>query len=167
MSENKPGADEQFCSSCGEVIKKEAEICPECGVSVGGGSGTGLGGTTGETNSGLDENAAGALAYILGLLSGLFFYVTEEENDFVRFHAMQSILFSVAAIIVNWVVSSLLFSIIFRGAFFGYGLWGLISLISTLVTLALGVVWLLLMFKAYNGERYKLPVIGDFAEENI
>lgn len=123
-----------------------------------------------QTQSGLDENVAGALAYVLGLISGIFFFVTEDENEFVRFHALQSIIFSVAAFVLYWVVNTVLVSLFFgRGMFMPGGglLFSLFSLVTSLISLALLGVWLFLMFQAYTGERYKLPVIGDLAEQNL
>ncbi len=122
------------------------------------------------TQSGLDENVAGALAYILGLLSGLFFYVTEDENEFVRFHALQSIIFSVAAFVLYWVLNTILMSLVFTPGMWTAGgglLFSLISLVISLVSLALLGIWIFLMYKAYNGEMYKLPVIGNLAEQNV
>ncbi len=128
--------------------------------------------TTGNSSddTGLDENVAGALAYILGLISGLFFYFTEEDNEFIRFHALQSIIFSVAAFIVYYILNTILFSMFFSPRMWATGggaLFGLFSMLMTLFSLALLVIWLFLMFKAYNGEKYKLPVIGDLAEDNV
>lgn len=130
----------------------------------------GEGASSAETQSGLDENVAGALAYVLGLISGIFFFVTEDENEFVRFHALQSIIFSVAAFVVYWVINTVLVSLFFgRGMFMPGGglLFSLFSLVTSLVSLALLGVWLFVMFQAYTGERYKLPVIGDLAEQNL
>ena len=123
-----------------------------------------------ETHSGLDENVAGALAYVLGFLSGLFFFVTEKENDFVRFHALQSIIFSVSAFVLYWVINTILFSLFLSPGTWTAGggvLFSLLSLVTSLISLALLGVWLFLMYKAYSGERYKLPVIGDLAEQNV
>jgi uncharacterized membrane protein len=130
----------------------------------------GEGASSAETQSGLDENVAGALAYVLGLISGIFFFVTEDENEFVRFHALQSIIFSVAAFVLYWVINTVLVSMFFgRGMLMPGGglLFSLLSLVTSLVSLALLGVWLFVMFQAYTGERYKLPVIGDFAEKNL
>jgi uncharacterized membrane protein len=156
-----------YCSECGAEINEKAEMCPECGVRVsskGGNQTTDL-----PTESGLEENVAGALAYILGLVSGLFFYVTEDDNDFVRFHALQSIIFSVGAFILYWVLNTLMFSLFFGPRMFITGggvLFSLFSLVTSLISLALLGVWVFLMYKAYNGERYKLPVVGGLAEQN-
>jgi len=64
----KPGADEQFCSSCGEIIKKDAEICPECGVRQSSGA-------VGESTK--DRTTAGILAILLGALGAHKFYLNE------------------------------------------------------------------------------------------
>ena len=93
--------------------------------------------------SALDENVAGALAYGLGWITGLALLLIERENRFVRFHALQS-------------------TIVFGGL---CALWfvGLsIPLLGWLISFILipplsAVLWLLLMFKAYQGERFKLP----------
>lgn len=122
---------------------------------------------TTETSAGLDENVAGALSYILGLLSGLFFYFTEEENEFVRFHALQSILFSVVVFVIYWVVNTIIFSLFWSPTGAGGAIWGLLSMVMTLLWLAFIAAWLFLMFKAYNGERFKLPILGDMAESNV
>lgn len=155
-----------YCRECGSEISEKAEICPECGVRVSKSKSQSM---DSPTESGLEENVAGALAYILGLISGLFFYVTEDENGFVRFHALQSIIFSVTAFILYWILNTLMFSLIFSPGMWTAGggmLFSLFSLITSLISLALLGVWAFLMYKAYNGEKYKLPVIGDLAEQN-
>lgn len=115
--------------------------------------------------SDLEPNVAGALAYVLGWISGLFFFFTEEEDDFVRFHAAQSIVvfggLSVAYVVVSMVMSSLLFS---AG---GFGLYQLISLLTTLLMLAALGLWLGLMYMAYEGRWYELPLAGDVANNLI
>jgi uncharacterized membrane protein len=104
-----------------------------------------------KTASGLDSNVAGALAYALGWITGLAFLLTERENRFVRFHALQSIIVF-GGLSALWMVS-------LRIPFLG----GLLAfVIIPPVSIAL---WLLLMFKAYQGERFKLPVAGDMAEQ--
>ena len=102
------------------------------------------------TASGLDENLAGALTYALGWITGLFFLLTEPSNTFVRFHAMQSVIVF-GALSLAWFVSV---SIYLVGWVFAF----------VIIPPLSAVLWLLLMFKAYQGERYKLPVAGDMAE---
>ena len=93
---------------------------------------------------------AGALTYGLGWITGLAFLLAERENRFVRFHAMQStIVFS--ALCLLW----------FVGLSIPPG-WLISLFIIPPVSAAL---WLLLLFKAYRGERFKLPFVGDIADE--
>ena len=104
-----------------------------------------------KTSTGLDENIAGLLCYVLGWVSGLVFFLIEKENKFVRFHALQSIIvFGVlflAGLIISWIP--------IIGGVIG-------SLISVLAL----VLWIVLMIKAYQGEKFKLPWAGNLAEKN-
>ena len=106
--------------------------------------------TPGKSSLGLDENIAGALAYFLGIVTGLIFFLIEKESRFVKFHAMQSILVWLAIVGVSIVI-------------------GLIPIIGWmfdfLLIFASFFLWLFLMYKAYKGEQFKLPVIGDIAEQ--
>ncbi len=92
---------------------------------------------------GLDKNAAAALTYLLGWVSGLFFFLVEKDKD-IRFHALQSILFfgglNVLGIVpfIGWLLSPFLFLIAFVG-------------------------WIVLLIKAYRGENYRLPIVGELA----
>jgi len=104
------------------------------------------------TALGIDENIEGLLCYVLGFITGILFLVVEKDNKFVRFHAMQSI----ATFLILFVVSVVIGFIPFIG-------W----VISPLIGLAGLILWLLLMYKAYKGEKYKLPIAGDFAEQQI
>ena len=102
-----------------------------------------------KTSTGLNENVAGLLCYVLGWISGIVFILIEQENKFVRFHAIQSIVvfgaLTIASFILSWIP--------FIGVFFGW----LISVLGL-------ILWIVLMVKAYQGSRYKLPWAGDFAE---
>ena len=103
-----------------------------------------------KTSTGLTENVAGLLCYVLGWVSGLIFILIEQENKFVRFHALQSIfvfgILNIAGFILGWIP--------FIGSFFAWVIW-VISF----------VLWIVLMVKAYQGTKYKLPWPGDFAEK--
>ncbi len=98
---------------------------------------------------GLNQNVAGALSYLLGIITGVIFFVLANENKYVKFHAAQSIIVFIAVYLVS-VVS------------------GWIPLIggilSAAVSLAGFILWIGLMYKAYSGEKFKLPVLGDLAE---
>ena len=105
-----------------------------------------------KTSTGLEANVAGLLCYVLGWISGLVFILIEKENKFVRFHAMQSIIvfgvLSVASIILRWI------------PFLGLVIVPLIGLLGL-------ILWIVLMVKAYQGEKYKLPWAGNLAEKQV
>jgi len=109
--------------------------------------------------AGLTDNAAGAIAYIT-IVPAIVFLVLPPYNSspYVRFHAWQSIFLNVAAIIIGFVLSFLTVIGLILGAYFFY-------LFIRLIWLAWFVVWLICVMKAVNGQRYKLPVIGDLAEK--
>jgi len=104
-----------------------------------------------KTSMELDENVAGLLCYILGWISGLVFFLIEKKNKFVRFHALQSIIvfgvLTLASIVLGWI------------PFIGW-------VISTIISVLAIVLWIILMIKAYQGEKFKLPWAGDLAEKN-
>ncbi len=105
-----------------------------------------------KTSTGLAANVAGLLCYVLGWISGLVFILIEKENKFVRFHAMQSIVTFGALTIVSIIISFI--------PFIGWILGWLISILGL-------ILWIMLMIKAYQGQRYKLPWAGDFAEKRV
>ncbi len=105
-----------------------------------------------KTALGIDENIEGLLCYLLGFITGILFLILEKENKFVRFHAIQS----TATFVLLLVISMVLWSIPIIG-------W----VISPLISLLSLILWILLMYKAYKGEVYKLPIVGDFAEKQI
>ena len=105
-----------------------------------------------KSTTGLDANLAGALAYLLGFITGIVLLVIEKDSKFVRFHAMQS-------------------TIIFLGLFATQLALNVVPILGFLISLLLIpvvlILWLVLMFKAYQGERFKLPVVGDIAEQQV
>jgi uncharacterized membrane protein len=105
----------------------------------------------------MSENVAGALCYVLGLITGILFLVLApyNQNKFVRFHAFQAIFFHVAWIVL-WIADTMMAFVL---------PWYLMSLLGMLLALGGLALWLILMFKAYNNERFKLPIIGDLAEK--
>lgn len=110
------------------------------------------------TSTGLEQNVAGLLCYVFGWVTGIIFLVLEKENRFVRFHAIQSIGVGIAWT-VGWIVVSI-FAAVLPGA--------LGTIFYTLGWLVLGLgglaLWILLMYRAYQGEKWKLPFIGDIAQ---
>jgi uncharacterized membrane protein len=120
--------------------------------------------TTGaQSSTGLDANIAAALSYLLGIITGIVFYAIEKDSRFVKFHAMQSILVSLAVIVV-WVVYSILVNVLLFIPVLG---WIAIVLIWAGLSLAGLALWVFLMVKAFQGESYKLPYLGDIAERQI
>lgn len=111
----------------------------------------------GESSTGLEPGLASLLAYLFGIVGGLVFYLIEQKNKYVRFHAMQSILLF-AVFIVVWVAWFIL-EIILPSS-----LTCLLSPVVSLVGLAYLILTIVLMIKAYQGEKFKLPIIGDIAE---
>jgi len=153
-----------YCANCGSPA--EGAFCPNCGRPVGQTQGGGYpppGYPAQSAQGGLTENVAGALCYLAGLITGIIFLVVAPYNASrtVRFHAFQSIFFNIAWIglwIVEMILSAALAAIPVLGWIISLLLW---------VALLLGgfIVWLLLMWKAYNGDRLVLPVIGPLAEQ--
>lgn len=126
------------------------------------------------TGLGLDENVEGALAYLLGLLSGIVLYVVE-DNEFVRFHAAQSI---VASLVAAAAVFGVLFlrSIVqlMVGALAAPGAGSMVRTLSLVFALILfGVFlvvvsgWLFLMLRAFQGQRYRVPFVGKLADSIV
>lgn len=102
------------------------------------------------SSTGLDNNVAALLSYLVGFITGLVFFLVEKKSDYVRFHAMQS-------------------TVLFGGLFVISLVINIIPLLGTLISFLLGilsfVLWIVLMVKAYQGERYKLPIVGNISED--
>ena len=121
----------------------------------------------GKTSLGLESNVGAMLCYVanflccLGVILSVVFLVTEKENRFVKFHAIQSLFLWGACVVLLMLVE--IFSLILRLAhldfisfFVSWGLWVGLMLIFV-------IHWLLAGIKAYGGQWYKLPLIGNFA----
>jgi uncharacterized membrane protein len=151
-----------YCVQCGAEVAAGTAYCPKCGRpqsgAAAGGSGTP---SSVPVQSGLQENVAGLLCYVLGWITGLIFFFVD-KRPLVRFHAAQSIV----------VFGTLHVILLFLGQMFVFGLfygnWTGLStggMLFWLLRLASFVLWIVLMIKAYQGERFKLPIAGDFAEK--
>jgi len=104
------------------------------------------------TSSGMEQNLAGMLSYLVGFVTGIIFLLIEKENKFVRYHAIQSIGLSVALILIYTVLSFI--------PFIGW----LIGLLLSPVTMVLAIY---VMWQAYQNKYVKLPIISQIAEEQI
>jgi len=100
----------------------------------------------------LDEKIAGLLCYALGFCTGIFFYVMEHENKFVRFHALQSTVWFLLLAVVGWILG-LLSNFPILGVLFGF--------LSGLVGILCFVSWIYLMYMAYKGAEFKIPILGE------
>jgi uncharacterized membrane protein len=133
-----------FCTGCGTEVPAGAAACPSCG------KGTASAPATAASTGGMTDNVASALAYIP--IVGLIFLFVEpyNRNRTVRFHCFQILFFCLACIVVN----------------FPLGLIPLLGLVIVpLLLLGEFVVWLIMVLKAYQGAKFKLPFIGDLAEQ--
>ena len=115
--------------------------------------------------TGLPSNVAAALA-CLPLIGGIIFYVLEKRDQFVRFYAMQSIIFGgawfVFAIIWN-VLYGVLATIPAIGWIFAFVLW----LFWAIGNIAAVVIWIVAMIKAFSGVRWDIPYIGPIARQQV
>jgi len=106
-----------------------------------------------KTAIGVDENIAGALAYALGWVTGVALLLVERDNQFVRFHALQS---------------TIVFGALSALWFFGFSIpilgWAVSIIVIPPVS---ALIWLVMLYKAYRGERFKLPIAGNIAEERL
>ena len=124
---------------------------------------------TTKSSTGLDENIAALLSYVFGWLSGLIFFLIEKDSRLVRFHAMQSILFNVLIAIgafVLWIVVFVLLLVFSQVSDALSGLFGILAtLLWLLFSVGLLIAWIFCLIKAYQGQYFKLPIIGNFAEK--
>ena len=148
-----------LCDKCGVEMVPGSAFCASCGRPV---SLVAEAKSTAAAVSGLSPNVAGALCYLAGAITGILFLILEpyRRDRFVRFHALQSIFFN-----IGWIGLYLVQAMV--QPFLPWTMWRLMTSISSLVSLALlcGVVWL--MYRAYNKERFKLPILGDLAEKQV
>jgi uncharacterized membrane protein len=147
-----------FCSSCGAEL--QGKYCARCGAFGGAPAPAASMG-----QSGLQDNIAAALCYLLGVLSGVLFLVLEpyNRNRNIRFHAFQSI-FAWIAVVVASIVLQIVTHTFMLIPFAG---WIIAACLWTGFGVSVFILWLLLMFKAYNNEKWVLPVIGPLAEKQL
>jgi uncharacterized membrane protein len=146
-----------FCSACGQEIGN-ASFCPKCGASQGAAATAPAASVaTASPTAGLDENVAGLLCYILGWVTGLIFLLID-KRPFVKFHAAQAIAMSIAVIVLYIVLG------IFVGMLHVLHLGLLALLFYPLLGLLIFALWIFVMYKAYQHEKFKLPIIGNLVE---
>lgn len=147
-----------FCPNCGSQVS--GGFCPNCGTAVGGNAsgptGAGYSVPPAASTGGLTENVASALCYLFGFITGIIFLLIApyNQNKTIRFHAFQSIFLSVAWFACHICV------LILAAITHGFGIF-----LSPVVGLLFFLLWLYMMFSAFNHRKIKLPVIGDLAEK--
>jgi len=99
-----------------------------------------------EKEMGIKKEMAGALAYVLGPVTGIFFLVTSKDS-FVRFHAMQSIVAFVVLFVLQW----------------GLGITIILFPLSAIIGLITFALWLILIYKAWQGDEWEAPIFGKMA----
>ncbi len=166
-----------FCGKCGSSVSEGVAFCPQCGAPVGAAAAAAppppsswsspppqagwapppVAPLQAAPASGLQENVAGLLCYLLGWLTGIIFLLID-KRPFVRFHAAQSIVVFGALFIIRliWI-----FGFVGSGFFGMYALWSLLSLAVSLVTL---VAWIALMVFAYQGKTFEVPIAAGIAK---
>jgi len=163
-----------FCANCGATVTMGTAFCAACGKPVGGAKAVAVAQpgaqaaavqpavvNTQPASAGLTSNVAAALAYVLGFITGIIFLVLEpyKGDRFVRFHAMQSILYSAAGIVfrIGW---SILVSALVNIS----GWVGLVLVpVGLVISLGLFAFWIYLMYQAYSNREFRIPVIGAIA----
>lgn len=160
-----------FCATCGAQV--EGRFCAKCGTPVQAAPAAAPPAgavppasapqyaANAPASAGMSENTASGLAYLVGFITGILFLILEpyNKNRAVRFHAFQSIFLSIA-----WVAISIVFNIVLSAIFAILHVFSLFFL-STLVSLALFVVWLYVMIMAFQGKTVVLPIIGPLAQK--
>lgn len=153
-----------FCSKCGTEVGAGAVFCPKCGAAQTGGAAQ-AGGAVAEpvqaTQPGMSENVAGLLCYLLGWVTGIIFFLID-KRPFVRFHAAQSMVTFGGLHVLN-IVLGIIFGagMMFRG---GYGAFGMGAALYSLIGLVSFILWILLMVKAYQHEKFEVPVAAGIAK---
>jgi uncharacterized membrane protein len=158
-----------FCAKCGALQIEGAAYCPTCGNSWAVSEASVQAAQTTvnsapSTGAGITPNVAGALSYLFGVVSGITFLVLDpfKRDRFVRFHAFQSILVNVAwvGLWIVWMVFTGVFEAV-SGGFLAL----MIIPVDCLLTLAGIAYWGFLIYRAYAGDRCKIPFLGQIAEQ--
>jgi len=150
------------CTKCGTIVAGNAAFCGNCGAAQTGSQPAASIAPAGvNAHPEMAENVAGALCYALVWITGLIFYFVD-KRPYVRFHAAQSIVvFGSITILHEFLRTFFGFSSItgdWTGFSLGFALWRLLHLVGL-------ILWILLMVKAYQGERFRVPIAADFAEK--
>ena len=161
-----------FCSGCGADVPAGSAFCKQCGRPVAAGQSSSAPppehhsnpGSGAPATAGLADNVAGALCYVLGWLTGIIFLVIDKRHS-VRFHAAQSIVVFGGLTIIYWIIGAMFATSIMWGGLgagwtFGYTLFMVVRLVFF-------ILWIFLMFKAYQGEQFRVPIAANIADSLV
>jgi uncharacterized membrane protein len=144
-----------FCGKCGSSVQDGSPFCPQCGAPLAAAAPAPV--VVAPAGTGLQENVAGLLCYILGWLTGIIFLLID-KRPFVRFHAAQSIVVFGALFVIRLVLS---FGFLGVGGLAGFSLWGMLSMLVSLITF---IAWIVLMVMAYQGKMFEVPIAAPIAK---
>ena len=146
-----------FCTKCGAQMEERAAACPKCGAAHAPAPGAA---NPAGAQSGLSENTAATLAYVLGWLTGLIFLLVD-KRPYVRFHAAQSLVVFGALHVLRGVLA-----VMFGVGIFAHG-WHALGpgiMVLHLISVATFILWIVLMIKEHQGEKFRVPVACEIAE---
>ena len=106
-----------------------------------------------------NRNLVAALSYFLGFITGVVILLVEKDDKFIRFHAMQSTLIFGAIFVIDIILGAVIGAVPILNF--------INSLFNTLVFIVALIVWIVSMLKAFQGQMFKWPVVGNFAEKQI
>ena len=149
-----------FCSKCGTEVAAGAGFCPKCGEPQSGGA---VVQTTQSAESGMSENVAGFLCYVLGWLTGIIFFLID-KRPFVKFHAAQSIVVFGGLHVINIGLGIIFGAGMMMRGFGGFGAFGMGAALYGLISLVAFILWILLMVKAYQHEKFEVPIAAGIAK---
>ncbi|MGA2300431.1 MAG: DUF4870 domain-containing protein [Candidatus Acidiferrum sp.] len=144
-----------FCKACGQEIGT-ATFCPKCGANQSSAVAPSAAPAANPTE-GLAENVAGLLCYAVGFVTGIVFFLID-KRPFVKFHAAQSIVVFGGLFVIQIGLS---FMAALIHGLIGFGLAGLLESVVGLVAF---ILWIMLMFKAYQHETFRVPIAADIAD---
>jgi uncharacterized membrane protein len=144
-----------FCKACGQEIGT-ATFCPKCGANQSSAVAPSAAPAANPTE-GLAENVAGLLCYAVGFVTGIVFFLID-KRPFVKFHAAQSIVVFGGLFVIQIGLS---FMAALIHGLIGFGLAGLLESVVGLVAF---ILWIILMFKAYQHETFRVPIAADIAD---
>ena len=150
------------CTKCGAAVPDDSAFCAACGAPQRRDRrGSSAPAVVSGSQSQMSENIAGLLCYVLGWITGLIFYFVD-KRPFVRFHAAQSIVVFGGLHIIYFIVAVFFGMSLFTGGLGGFSLvWALYGLVD----LAAFILWIVLMIKAYQGARFRVPIAADIADK--